>query len=93
MEKRENEREGEREKRGVCGVSDNCTKYAIGTGSWLCRYVTVSCDSSVAVTESCETLLSPHRSRLKMPLRERFCSPRAVQARSVHARAAVVLQN
>ena len=44
MEKRENEREREREreKRGVGGVSDNCTKYAIGTDSWLCRYVTVS---------------------------------------------------
>ena len=36
---REREREGEREKRGVGGVSDHCTKYAIGTGGWLCRYV------------------------------------------------------
>ena len=74
MEKRENERERGRERRGeyvVYTVSDNCTKYAIGTGSWLCRYVTVSCDSSVAVTESCETLLSLHRSRLKMPLQTR----------------------
>ena len=37
MEEKENERERERE--GVCGISDNCTKYAVRTDGWLCRYV------------------------------------------------------
>ena len=37
MEEKENERE--RERGGVCGISDNCTKYVVRTGGWLCRYV------------------------------------------------------
>ena len=69
----ERESEGEREEGEyvVYAVSNNCTKHAIGTGGWSCRYVTVSCDSSVAGTESCEALLSLHRSWWKMPLQTR----------------------
>ena len=42
MEERENEREREREREGVCGVSDNCTKYA-DRDRWLVVQVCNAC--------------------------------------------------